>query len=103
MKTLKLKFQIESSSRLRQFEKQKALAETVGRRQLRKQFCALNARGRFYTAWINSGQTAPSDLTGSAVFEPFVWTGRVLQAEDADLEKLVLRFYIRSMRLLNAP
>jgi hypothetical protein len=52
VKTLKLKFQIESSSRLRQFEKQKPLAETVGRRQLRKQFCVLNARGRFYTAWV---------------------------------------------------
>ena len=61
---------------------------------------ALQKCGRYP---INSGQTAPSGLTGSAAFEPFVWTGRVLQAEDADLEKLVLRFYIRSMRLLNAP
>ena len=30
-------------------EKQKALAETVGRRQLRKQFCVLNARGRLHS------------------------------------------------------
>ena len=63
-------------------------------------FTALQKSGR---CRINSGQTSPSDLIGSAAFEPFVWTGRVLQAEDTDLEKLVLRFYIRSMRLLNAP
>ena len=38
---------------------------------------------------------APAIRHGKAAIGPSVWTGRALQAESADLEKLVLRICIR--------
>src|ERR1700694_4262159 len=37
-----------------------ALATSVERRKLRKQFCASLARGRFYTAWVIRDRVVPA-------------------------------------------
>src|SRR5262249_9149109 len=44
------------------------------------------------------GFSPATDTIGWALFDPTVWTGRALQAESAEWERLVLLFCIRPFR-----
>src|SRR5258707_5950654 len=55
VKTPTLNLRVESPSRFRRCGKPIALATSVRRRQLRKQFCASLAQASFHTAWTRSG------------------------------------------------
>src|SRR5258705_9014866 len=55
VKTPTLNLRVEFPSRFRRCGKPIALATSVRRRQLRKQFCASLAQASFHTAWTRSG------------------------------------------------
>src|SRR5256885_17063436 len=59
VKTPTLNLRVEFPSRFRRCEKSIALATSVRRRQLRKQFCASLAQASFHTAWTHSGKRTP--------------------------------------------
>src|SRR6266446_5987350 len=56
VKTPTLNLRVEFPSRFRRCGKPIALATSVRRRQLRKQFCASLAQASFHTAWVKSGK-----------------------------------------------
>src|SRR6266436_1334845 len=56
VKTPTLKLRVEFPSRFRRCGKPIALATSVRRRQLRKQFCAYLAQASFHTAWVKTGK-----------------------------------------------
>jgi hypothetical protein len=59
VKTLTLNLRVEFSVSISSMRKPIALATSVGRRQLRKQFCASMARARFHTASVKSRPDGP--------------------------------------------
>src|SRR5437016_1117507 len=56
VKTPTLNLRVEFPSRFHRCGKPIALATSVRRRQLRKQFCASLAQASFHTAWSQTGQ-----------------------------------------------
>src|SRR5712672_2249459 len=66
VKTPTLNLRVEFPSRFRRCGKPIALATSVRRRQLRKQFCASLAQASFHTAWTRSEHSELSELQRSA-------------------------------------
>jgi hypothetical protein len=76
-----VQFACRTSASLSSIRKPIALATSVGRRQLRKQFCASLAHATFHTGWVKNGRVRaraarpfyPQEQTSSACPSMSVW------------------------------
>src|ERR1700694_3871588 len=80
-----------------------ALAASLGRRQLRKQFWASSARARFHTAWTQIGPQPPAPVCilavrspGRAAWRPFWFLGMYSQRRRCRLVGDKLKFSAQS-------
>ena len=74
VKTRKLDLATEGPFRFRRYERTLYLAVSIGRSELRKQFCALQVLASFHTAWVKSGSQV--GLAARPLYPPKADLGR---------------------------